>query len=137
MVAMRFLLCFSLVVGSAWAAQDYNSSRSNKSSIIAADLGDQSNDFSKEISFAGFKEYTAGSKAIMREVSIMEARVSSIRTRMTIGIFVNYLFAEMQEMKCRSFEDKECVDRAVQKAEAITVQKTKHDTVKNSINNVR
>lgn len=134
---LGIVLCFSLTFTQAWAAQDYNSSRSNKTASIAADLGDQSTDFSKEISFAGTEEYTRGGKTIMKEVSLMEARVASIRTRMTIGIFVNHLMLEMRALKCRSFADGECVDRAIQNAEAATILKTKHDTAKNSIGNIR
>lgn len=133
---LAIAICLSFITQTAMAAQDHNSSRSNKTASIAADLSDLGNDFSRDIVSADSEEYIQGRK-IMDEVSDMEGKVETLKSSMTIGIFVNLLLKEAQELRCKSLEDKACIDLAIQEAEKKALRKVKHDTAKNSVGNIR
>ncbi|MBL7664319.1 MAG: hypothetical protein JNM93_04250 [Bacteriovoracaceae bacterium] len=138
MKLLTFAIVFSIMTSTAFAQSNgHNSSRSNKSSSIAADLSDQTGDYSKEISLADTEEYTKGARELANEVRAMEVRTAYLKASLTIGVFANLLLKEAAKLKCRSLADEKCIDQAIQNAEELTMLKTRHEAAMNSIRNIK
>lgn len=121
----KMILVFVVSFGMSsisFAAQDHNSSRSNKSGLAAEDLGGETEDFSKFIGVADSSDYTSG--ALLQSADLMEAKAKNIRDFMLIGTFANHLVSSVEGLRCSGktkLEFSRCLSQAIIKAESATL----------------
>ncbi len=129
----------SLVGNTAWAAQDHNSTRSNKTANIVSDAGDESDTLLKELSVAGDDSTLYSSATMVARSSVILEKMQEARDELMVGSFINILAENMQKYGCFRLPNprlqEQCFFNAAKASEKVL--KTKHDTVKNSIQNIR
>ncbi len=110
---MKSLAILMVFTSLGFAATDYNSSRSNRTTAAAIDLTDDLIDISK-ISSIPSDEID---KDLALKVKKVEMCSSYLQDRMLVDIVIKGVFANLKKYGCRDLSDEKCITRAVEQAE--------------------
>jgi hypothetical protein len=106
------LLALTFSIG-AFAATDYNSSRSNRSTSIISDTQNDLEEASKSLEYLGDEIDVE----LVHKLQKVEQKTAHLKERMLVDTFVKTFFLNIKELGCRDFSDEKCVSAAIIGAE--------------------